>query len=200
MTVPPQPPLTPGPPPQQYSLLQEDLLVMHQMTGFMSNNFDIQNQQGQVVGVVSTSGSAASRFFMGSRSLHVFEADGRPLLGMEDTVNFMRDTFELSDPNGEPLAHVRKRFTFFRQQVDLHLADGTNIELHGSIFDFNFEFRVGELVPARVSRQWSGLARGLLGRSSYVLSFAPDVPSRLRAAIIGGVIALDLIRAKESSN
>lgn len=173
---------------------------MHQVTGFMSNNFDIQNQQGQVVGMIATSGSAASRFLMGSRSLHVFEADGQPLLAINDTVNFARDTFELTGPDGEPLAHVRKRFSFFRQRVDLHLADGTNVELHGSVFDFNFEFRVGELVPARVSRQWSGLARGLLGRSSYVLSFAPDVPPRLRAAIIGGVIALDLIRAKESSN
>lgn len=194
----PTPPVSDPPQSQRPpSLLQEDLLVLHQMSSFMSNNFHIENQHGQVVGVIHTSGSGFSRFFMGSRLLQVQEADGRPLLEIEDTLNFGRDTFELREPQGKPLAQLRKRFTFFRRQVDMHLAEGTIVELHGNIFDFEFEFRIGELVPARVSRQWSGLARGLLGRSTYVLSFATDVPPQLRAAIIGGVVTLDLMRAKD---
>lgn len=179
------------------SLLQEDLLVLHQMRTFLNNDFHIETPAGQVVGVIDTGGSGTSRFFLGNRSLQVREADGRPVLGIEDTLNFGRDTFELTGENGEPLAHLRRRFTFLRRQVDMHLAEGTKIEMHGNIFDFEFEFRIGEQVPARVSRQWSGLARGLLGRSSYVLSFAADVPPRLRAAIIGGVVTLDLMRAKD---
>ncbi len=171
--------------------------MMQQITTFMSNNFDILNQQGDVVGVITTGGSPLSRMFTGSRSLTVTEADGRPVLSLEDTVNFGRDTFELADPHGGPLAHLRKRFTFFRRRVDMHLADGTVVELHGSVFDFDFEFRVGELVPARVTRQWTGLGNALLGRSQYSLTFTPDTPLRLRAAFIGGVVALDLIRAKD---
>lgn len=171
--------------------------MMQQITTFMSNNFDVLDQHGEAVGVITTSGSVGSRMFMGSRSLTVTEVDGRPVLSLEDTVNFGRDTFELADAHGHPLAHLRKRFTFFRRQVDMHLADGTVVELHGSVFDFNFEFRVGEVVPARVTRQWAGLGNALLGRSQYSLTFTPDAPPHLRAAIIGGVIALDLIRAKD---
>lgn len=186
--------------PPRPSLLEEDALIMQQVTGIMSNNFDIMNQQGEVVGVIQTTGSAAARFLLGSRSLYVTEADGRAVLSVEDTVNFGRDTYELADATGQPLAHLRKRFTFFRRQVDMHLADGTVVELHGSIWDFDFEFRVGERMPARVSRKWAGLGRGLLGHSQYALQFEGGVPHHLRAAIIGGVVALDLIRAKDEKN
>lgn len=171
--------------------------MMQQITTFMSNNFDILNQRGDVVGIITTSGSMGTRMFMGNRNLDVTEVDGRSVLSLEDTVNFGRDTFELTDAHGRPLAHLRKRFSFFKQRVDMHLADGTVIELHGSVFDFNFEFRVGEFVPARVTRQWAGFGNALLGRSQYSLTFTPDTPPRLRAAFIGGVVALDLIRAKD---
>lgn len=186
--------------PPQHTLLMEPVLQLQQVTSFMSNNFDIFNQNGEAVGIIATSGSAMSRMFMGSRTLQVTEADGRPVVKIEDTVNFLRDTFELTDPAGRPLAHLRKRFTFFKQRVDMHLADGTVVELHGSIFDFNFEFRIGQGSPAQVSRQWSGIGNALIGRSTYTLAFADDVPPHLRAAIIGGVVALDLIRAKQSSD
>lgn len=195
MATPHEPPRRHRPP--QRFLLEEPVLVMRQVTAFMTNNFDILDRQGEVVGTVITGGSTASRFFMGSRSLTVTEADGRPVLSIEDTVNFGRDTFELADPHGRPLAHLRKRFSFFASRVDMHLADGTVVELHGNVLSFNFEFRIGELVPARVSRQWSGFGNALLGRSRYMLAFEPDVPPHARAAIIGGVVALDLIRGKE---
>lgn len=172
---------------------------MQQVTGIMSNNFDIKDGRGEVVGIIATSGSVASRFFMGSRTLEVTEADGRPVLTVTDTVNFGRDTFELTSPDGQELAHLRKRFTFFRTRVDMHLADGTVVELHGSVWDFDFEFRIRNAVSARVSRQWAGIGRGLLGHSQYAVEFDPALPARLRSAIIGGVVALDLIRAKDDN-
>lgn len=173
--------------------------MMRQITTFLSNDFDILDEHGGVVGRVATAGTVSSRMFRGNRNLTVTEVDGRPVVSLEDTMNFGRDTFELADAQGRPLAHLRKRFTFLKQRMDMHLADGAVVELHGSVFDFNFEFRLGELVPARVTREWSGLGNALLGRSRYLLNFDPEAPPHIRAAILGGVIALDLIRAKADS-
>lgn len=183
--------------PPQRSLLTEPVLVMRQLSTLMSNNFDIRDAHGEVVGAVTTSGSVGSRMFLGSRNLAVTEADGRPVLTVTDTVNIGRDTFELADAHDQPLAHLRRRFTFLRRRVDMHLADGTVVELHGNAFDFNFEFRIGELVPARVSREWPGLGNALFGRSTYTVTFDSSAPPRVRTAVIGGVVALDLMRAKD---
>lgn len=171
---------------------------MQQVSNILSNNFEIQDRDEQPVGLVTTVGSLGSRLLLGSRSINVTEIDGRPVLSIADPVDLFRDTYELVAADGQPLAQLRRRFRFLRTRVDMHLADGTAVELHGSVWDLNYEFRFGDRTPARVSRQWGGLGRVLLGRSRYLLSFEPDVPSWLRATIIGGVVALDLMRAKDA--
>lgn len=181
-------------------LLEENLLAMQQVTSLMSNNFEIANAEGQPVGLVHTTGSAASRLLRGSRSLVVTELSGEPVLSVADSLNFWRDTFELSDATGQPLAHLRQRFAFFSTRVDMHLADGAVVEMKGNLRGLDFDFLLGERRPARVSRQWSGLGNALLGRSTYAVEFDPEAPHPVRAAIIGGVIALDLIRHKAESS
>lgn len=173
---------------------------MQQVSNVLGNNFQIQDQHERPVGLITTTGSLGSRLVMGSRSLQVTEIDGSPVLSITDPVDLFRDTYELVDADGQPLAHLRRRFRFLRTQVDMHLADGTAVELHGNVGSLNYEFRFGDRIPARVSRQWGGLSRALLGRSRYLLSFEPDVPPWLRTTIIGGVVALDLMRAKDSRN
>ena len=80
---------------------------MQQITGFMSNDFDILDGTGeQVAGHVTTSGSGLSRFFAGSRSLDVVDADRTPLLHVEDPPGIGFDRFELSAPDGTPLASL----------------------------------------------------------------------------------------------
>lgn len=72
-------------------------------------------------------------------------------------------TFELSGKNGEPLAQLRKRFIFFRRRVDMHPAEGTKVEMHGNILDFECEFRIGEQVPARDVTAMVGPGAGAAG-------------------------------------
>lgn len=181
-------------------LLDQNILLMQQVTSMMSNNFEITDEHGQPVCIVETTGSLASRMLRGSRALTVTEVSGEPVLSVADSMNLVRDTFELSDPHGQPLAHLRKRFAVFRTSVDMHLADGTVVEMNGNVLGFDFEFRLGDRIPARVSRQWSGFGKALLGRSTYSVQFDPEAPRHVRAAIIGGVIALDLIRRKAENN
>src|SRR5699024_6404680 len=133
-------------------LLDQDVLVMQQITGFMSNDFDIPDSAGEravahvatgagrlspflagtrslpvpagerAVGDVATGGRGLSRFVAGSRSLDVSDADGTPLLHVEDPPDIGLDRFELSHPDGAPLAQMQSRFTLFSTRVGLTLA------------------------------------------------------------------------------
>ncbi|MDP9852475.1 uncharacterized protein YxjI [Corynebacterium lowii] len=84
------------------SLLRHDHLVMQQVTNWTSNDFDILDEQERPVGRVHTSGSLLSRMMMGNRTLQVMEADGTPLVQLSDTVNFVRDTMEMTWADGRP--------------------------------------------------------------------------------------------------
>ena len=180
-------------------LLSQDALVMQQITGFMSNDFDILDGGGErAVGHVTTTGGGLSRFFSGSRSLDVADADGTPLLHVEDPFDIGLDRYELSHPDGAPLAEVQSRFTLFATRVSLTMADGGVLELSGDMMGLDFTMEMQETVAATVSRQWAGLSRGFLGHSRDVLAIEPTVPPQLRLAIIGGCIVLDLIRQKKS--
>lgn len=182
------------------TLLHHDTLIVQQMTGFVSNNFDVYDPEGTVIAHIQTEGSLGSRLLKGNRTFTVSDGDGEAVLLVRDPMNFVRDTYELDDPDGTAFAHVRKRFTFLKKRMDIELASGGVIELHGNFLGFEFEFMMGDRVPARVTRKWSGAVRGLLGRSTYALIFDPEAPEEVRKAIIGGMIALDLIRAKENNN
>lgn len=174
---------------------------MQQITGFMSNDFDILDGTGeQVAGHVTTSGSGLSRFFAGSRSLDVVDADRTPLLHVEDPPGIGFDRFELSAPDGTPLASLVGKFSFFSTRVGMTMADGAELELSGDALGLDFRFEMQGVVAAQVGREWAGLSRGFLGHSRYVVSFEPTVPAPLRLAIIGGCIVLDLIRQKKSNN
>ena len=182
-------------------LLTHDTLVMQQITGFLSNDFDILDGAGErAVGHVTTTGGGLSRLVAGSRSLDVAGADGTPLLHVEDPPGIGFDRFELSSPDGAPVAELRSRFSLLSTKVEMTLADGFVLELHGNVLGLDYEFRSGDAVAARAAREWAGFSRGFLGRSRYVLGIDPTVPPHLRLAIIGGCIVLDLIREKKSRN
>lgn len=184
----------------QVNLFAYDTLIVQQVSSFVTNDFEIQNPDGQVVARINTEGSLGSRLLKGDRHFTLIDASGIPVLKVRDPMNFVRDTFEIDDPEGRALAHVRKRFTFFNKRMDLELPSGAVIEMHGNVFGLDFEFRMGDKVPAKVSRNWSGIAKGFLGRSTYALNFDREAPEDLRKIILGGMVALDLIRAKESNN
>ncbi|WP_245625763.1 phospholipid scramblase-related protein [Corynebacterium lowii] len=95
--------------------------------------------------------------------------------------------------------HLRKRFSFFRNKVDMHLADGRKVELNGSLWDYDFRFELEGMTLAAVTRTWGGLGRALMGHSRYHLQFTPGLGEELHAAVLGGVVALDLIREKREN-
>lgn len=177
-------------------ILDNDVLVIDQVTSFMSNDFAIRDAQGQQVGHIHTEGGALQRMFLGSRSLSIVEADGQLLMGIEDPPNFGRDTYDLLGADGQRFGEVVKQFTFFSKHLTVQLAQDT-LELRGSFMEreFSVDSQYGE--AARVSRRWPAIQAMFLGKERYVLGFAPQLPHAQRVGTLGAVVALDLIRHKE---
>lgn len=179
-------------------IADHDLLVVDQVTGFMSNDFAIRDSQGMQVGHIATEGGMLSRMFAGARQLAIVEPDGSLALRVYDTPTFGRDRFQLLDAHDQQVGEIVKEFTFFSKRLSINLATGDVLELSGSFFDYEFTVTGPVGQAAQVSRQWPGLAGGLFGYNRYVLGFTPGTPDFIKYPILGTVVALDLIREKES--
>lgn len=179
------------------SILTHDTLVFQQTKNFSKNDFAIMDRQGQQIAHVETGGSTMGRMFMGARELTVFDGPGNPLIRVNDTVTFGRDRMEVLDADGTAIASLVKRIAFFKTRVTLNLA-GEEIDLQGNIFGFDFEVVGQHGVLATAARQWSGIGNAFVGMSTYGVQLAPNLSHTQRKAIIGAMLALDLIREKQN--
>lgn len=177
-------------------MLGQNELVLQQITGMTSNDFEITDPQERMVGRVETLGSAAGRLLKGSRALMLTEAVGTELLSILDPMDLGLDRYELRSPDGSQLiGHLQRRMSLLGTRASIDLGD-RQLMLEGSWPGKDFRLMLDQTVAASVSRCWAGLGRGLLGRSRYQVSIHPEAPPRDRLAILGGIVALDLIRAK----
>lgn len=180
-------------------LLTSNTLVFQQTSSMLSNDFRIEDAAGNLVGQVLTTGGVGARLFRGSRTFDLLDERGNLLLHIKDPFDMGFDRYELITPDGSLLANVRKQFSMMRKRLSIEMP-GLTLELAGSILEYDFSIRTGERVAAQVSRQWGGVVAGLRGRSRYSASFDPDAPEPVRLAIVGALIALDLMRAKDARN
>ena len=181
------------------SSLNNDVLVFQQTKNLVKNDFAIMDEQGRQVGHVETGGSTLGRMLKGSRELTVFAGPENPVLRVKDTMTLGRDRMEIVDAAGAPLASLVKRISFFRTRITLDLQ-GEELNLEGNIWGFEFQMSGPGGARGTVSRQWSGVGNAFLGMSTYSLRLAPHLTLPQRYALIGSVLALDLIREKESRN
>lgn len=183
------------------TLLQQDVLVLDQVTGFLSNDFAICDRNGDPAGQIRTQGGGLSRFFMGSRHLTVFDVDGGPIVQVDDVMTLGRDRMHIKAPDGQMLAELIRKIAFLRTRFEVRLADGSQMAIEGDFFSHEFTLgtdRLGQC--ARISRSYAGLGQALLGRERYTLQLAGFTEPWLRATIIGTVIAIDLCRQKDRNS
>lgn len=180
-------------------ILDNDLLVIDQVTSFMANDFAVRDRDGQPVGHIQTQGGLLQRALLGNRQLDILETDGSLLMRIDDVVSFGRDRFDLLGSDGQRFGEVVKEFTLFTQRLTVHLASD-QLELVGSFWEreFGVTGQYGEV--ARVSRHWPGIAAAFLSRERYVLAFAPGLSLDVRLGTLGAVVALDLVRQKERNS
>ncbi len=181
------------------TIFNQDMLIFQQTKNFSKNDFAIRDQTGQQIAHVDTGGSTLGRMFAGARELTVFDGPGNPVIIVKDTMTVGRDRFEILDGNAGPLASLVKKITFFKTRVAISML-GEELELLGSIWDFDFRITGPGGVLGTVTREWSGMGNALLGKSTYALRLAENLTIQQRQAVIGSVLALDLIREKQQRN
>lgn len=184
---------------QSSNLLDNNLLVMQQVDAFLANNFDICDTQGNVVGRILGTDSTGARLLLGTREFDLVGTDGTRLAHISDPPDFGFDTFTITGPDGFGLAKVQKRLSFLSRKVSVHLASGEELSLKGEILDYEFTVSLaGPNQPlAQASRKWTGFCDALLDKSRYALEFFPQASFTHRLAILGTMIAVDLMRRKE---
>ena len=121
----------------------------------------------------------------------------------------LRQTLEIQDPAGRVLVTVRKKLIAMHESMEIEkdgalaatvrralisplhhrstvdLADGSQLDVTGSILDKEFEITAGGEVLARISRAW------FRARDTYGVEVAPGQDDVLFLAI---AVALDRIR------
>jgi len=89
---------------------------------------------------------------------------------------------------GNQVALIQKEFTFLRPRYNV---EGQGIEIHGNIWDMNFEiFKNGHL-SGRVDKEWFKL------RDTYAVEIAD---TRDELLTLGIVLAIDYVKRQESAS
>ena len=184
----------------QTGLLHQDLLILQQFRTGLSPEFDILDDREQVVGMVGGTESGARRFFLGPREFDVLDADGSRLAHLSDVRDFWRDTYEIVRGDGSMLATVARKVAFFSRRFSIALSTGEEFMVEGNFFDreFNVVNANGGGAVAQVSRERAGFAKAFLGHDRYALYYPPGTSPDRRLAILGSMISLDLMRAKDA--
>jgi uncharacterized protein YxjI len=136
------------------------------------------------------------------------ERGGKAFL-VDGKVLRLRQTLEIQDPDGRVLVTVRKKLIAMHESMEIEedgalaatvrralisplhhrstvdLADGSQLDVTGSILDKEFEITAGSQVLARISRAWFRI------RDTYGVDVAPGQDDVLFLAI---AVALDRIR------
>lgn len=166
-------------------LFDEPVLIIQQTSTVRTANFDILDGSGETpAGQVRTVDGGWSRLLMGPRKFEIRDDDDEVVLFLDDTVNLGRDTFVIRDRHRQPVAEVKKTSLFRARRLQLHLADGTEVDLRGDVWAWNFAFHLGDAGPARVRRERAGLGRAVAGHRRFVLEMTQQVPENVRLALL----------------
>jgi uncharacterized protein YxjI len=121
-------------------------------------------------------------------TLELRDAAGAVVAVVRKKLLAFRDTMEI-ERDGAVMATVRKAmFSPLRHRSTVDLADGSQLEAVGNLFDMEFQIQAGGQVLAQVSRAWFRL------RDTYGVDVAPGVDDALMIAI---AVCLDRIHQDE---
>jgi uncharacterized protein YxjI len=119
------------------------------------------------------------------QTLEIQDPDGRVLVTVRKKLIAMHESMEIEE-DGALAATVRKALISpLRHRSTVELADGSQLDVTGSILDKEFEITAGGEVLARISRAWFRI------RDTYGVEVAPGQDDVLFLAI---AVALDRIQ------
>ncbi|MEL6945819.1 MAG: LURP-one-related family protein, partial [Bacteroidota bacterium] len=90
--------------------------------------------------------------------------------------------------NGEEVAEVSKKSGFFKQKLEVELANGREYEVKGNFLDREFEFKDGRKTIAEVSKKWLSIS------DTYDVRIAEGAEAEI---ILAAVVIIDLMLQEE---
>ena len=104
--------------------------------------------------------------------------------------------------DGSVLATIARKMGFFSRKFSITLTSGEELAVKGDVIDREFTVvnANSEEAVAQVSRERTGVIEAFFGRDHdrYALHYPDSTSPDLRLAILGSMIALDLMRAKDA--
>lgn len=178
-------------------LLTEDVMWIEPIRQFFRVDFVVLGQDRRILGRLLSSGGALGRAMFGNREFVLVDANDQVLAHIADPVNLWRDSFEVISPDGAVLARVRNESVLFGPRLSISLSDEPPLEISGSLWDREYEISSSSGSSlAHATRARQGCLQLLSSNDTYQLTFRPQVPPQHRLAILGAVLAVDLIRMK----
>lgn len=148
----------------------------------IGDDFWVTDEQGDQVFLVD---GKALRL---RETLELKDRSGAVVATVRKKLLAVRDTMQI-ERGGQVIATVRKAvFSPLRHRSTIDLADGSQLEAVGNLFDMEFEILAGGQPLARVSRAWFRL------RDTYGVEVAPGQDDALFLAI---AVCLDRIHHDE---
>ncbi|MCT2339621.1 LURP-one-related/scramblase family protein [Corynebacterium sp. p3-SID1056] len=181
-------------------MLDRDELIFSQTKALGTDEFEITDAAGTLVGTARQT-LKLSDLFSSSRGTEVRDAQGNLVLGVTDPVNWLHDSYEvrLADPD-LPLATLRTRFAWLRTKLSLEIAGFPEVEVDGKLMALDFTLTSMGREIARITAEYSGMGRMMMGKTTYRITFAPGLDERQHAAILGSAVALDMLRRKRRNS
>jgi len=152
------------------------------------------------------------RFFRLGEDSDIMDESGQPVFQVDGKVFTLRDLLVIKDTSGQEVAPVHRKlialrptyeitvagrevaevrkhlFTPFRDSYTIDVPGPDDLEIQGSLLDYDFTIRRGDQVVATVSKHWLTL------RDTYSVEIAQGEDEVM---LLASVLALDLAEDQE---
>lgn len=167
--------------------------------GFMAHDLDISDNQGNRLGTIRADGAAAARMVRGTRRFTVVDQRDAVLLRIRDRRSVGRDTFRLSDSQGQAIAKVVKHAVSPRRRMSIIFADDTHWEVLGTVADAVLSVvDAHEVQVATIGRE-RVLGVGSGSPPRFLLTFTSSLSAEQRLAVLGAAVASKRFREKDAA-
>ena len=126
---------------------------MRQRIVSFGKDFDIEDATGRRVYKVD------GKMLRVRDTLFFRDMQGNELCKIQEKLLRVKDTMNVYGPSGETLAVVKKALiTPVRERWTVKVAGGLDVEVQGSILDYEYNIGVGSNLIAEVSKKWFRIA------------------------------------------